>query len=70
MNLEITLILIGGLAVLFAFSAWRASRPSRPGQVRMVPWMMIALISGTAIIILLAHVLDLLGFEYAGRRRM
>lgn len=63
MSLELTLIFIAVFAGLFALSAWRSGRPAKPGQVRMIPWTLIAIFSAAITIYLLVHLANLFGIE-------
>ena len=62
MTLTVTLSLIVAAAALAVFAGWRGSLPSEPHRgVRMVPWRLIMLLSGTLVFLLLIHVGALLG---------
>ncbi|HAQ36565.1 MAG: hypothetical protein CMF74_09755 [Maricaulis sp.] len=53
----------------FALCAWQSGRPSNPARgPRMIPWTLLAIFSATATIFLLAHVVNLLGFETGNGR--
>jgi len=58
---------MGATAALFAYSAWRSSRPADPLKPRLVPWRMIVLFSGVFFMMLLAHVFSLFGLETGTR---
>lgn len=50
-------------AALFVLSAWRASLPSKPPKVRMIPWTLITIVLGAVFVLLLANLFSLFGFE-------
>jgi len=64
MNLPVTIAVFGFILALTVFSGWRGSRP--PDLVRgprMVPWSAIMLLGATACIFLVAHLVNLAGFD-------
>ena len=63
MNLPLTLGLMALNAALFALTAWRASRPSEPPKVRLVPWTLLTIVLGAFFLLLLANLFSLFGIE-------
>lgn len=64
MDLKTTLILMGAGAALFAFSAWRTSRPWNPMKgPRLIPWTLLAILSGVFTLLVGVHLLALFGIE-------
>ncbi|GAA0629492.1 hypothetical protein GCM10009422_28690 [Brevundimonas kwangchunensis] len=62
MTLTVTLIIAGAVLALAVFAGWRGALPSNPAKgVRMVPWRLIMLMSGAALMLLLIHAATLLG---------
>ena len=69
MTLTLTLSLMAGAAVVFAFAAWRSGRPSNPLKPRLIPWTLLAIASGVFFMMLLTHMFGLFGIE-TGQRLM
>lgn len=67
MSLTITLLAMLATAGLFAFAARRGSRPSDPLRPRMIPWTLVAILTGAFFILLLAHLFALMGLEPQNR---
>ena len=63
MTLPMTLSLMAANAGLFALTAWRASRPSEPPKVRMIPWTLLTILLGAIFLFLLAHLFGHFGIE-------
>lgn len=62
MSLTLTLALIVAALALAVFAGWRGARPWDPTRgVRMVPWRLIMLLSGAAVMILAIHLGTLMG---------
>jgi hypothetical protein len=59
-DLNLTLILIGGFALFAIFCGWRGSRPPQPPKVRMAPWRFLMVLSAAVLSILLIHAVALL----------
>lgn len=62
MSLPLTLALLAATLALAVFAGWRGARPwdLRRG-VRMIPWRLIMLLSGAAIMMLAIHLGSLMG---------
>ena len=67
MTLPITLLIMLATAGLFTFAARRGARPSNPLRPRMVPWTLVAILTGAVFILLLAHLFSLMGLEPQNR---
>jgi hypothetical protein len=68
MDLPLTLALAAGFAALTAFCGWRGARPLDIVKgPRIVPWRMLMLLSATACIMMLVHLVNLAGMQ-TGRR--
>ncbi len=71
MDLAITLAALAIAGVLFALSYWRSAKPAdqRTPQLNpwRVPWRMIMILSGAAVLLMLAHIVNLMGFQTGGR---
>ncbi len=68
MDLAATLGVILGFPALTAFAGWRGARP--PNLVkgpRLIPWRLIMVLAAAAVLLVLVHAANLLGFE-TGRR--
>ncbi|MDC7682813.1 hypothetical protein PQU92_05970 [Asticcacaulis sp. BYS171W] len=65
MTLPLTLICLGGFALLALVSGWLGARPPdfRSEKPRLMPWRFIMLLSVTVTIILIVHTLTLLGLK-------
>jgi hypothetical protein len=62
MDLTLTLVVAAAVLALAVFAGRRGARPWDPRRgVRMIPWRLIMILSGTAVFILLIHVGTLLG---------
>jgi hypothetical protein len=62
MDMPLTLALVAAVLALAIFSGWRGALPWDPRKgVRMIPWRLIMVLSGAALLILLVHVGTLLG---------
>lgn len=62
MDMPLTLALIAVVLALAIFAGWRGARPWDPRKgVRMIPWRLIMILSGAALLVLLVHVAALLG---------
>jgi hypothetical protein len=62
MDLDLTLALTIGLAVLAIFSGWRGSRPPNLMKgPRMMPWRFIMLAAIAGALMMLVHLLNLVG---------
>lgn len=64
MSLPLTLSLMALAAIIFGLSAWRAGRPWNPMRgPRMIPWTVIAILTGAFFLLLLAHLYSFAGVE-------
>lgn len=62
MDMPLTLALTAAVLALAIFAGWRGALPWDPRKgVRMIPWRLIMVLSGAALLILLVHVGTLLG---------
>lgn len=62
MDMTLTLALTVAALGLMVFAGWRGARPWDPRRgVRMIPWRLIMLLSGTGVFILMIHLGTLLG---------
>jgi hypothetical protein len=62
MDMPLTLALVAAVSALGVFSGWRGALPWDPRKgVRMIPWRLIMILSGAALLVLLVHVAALLG---------
>ena len=69
MSLTLTLVLIAAFATGFGLSVWRSGKPPDIARgPRMIPWTLIAILCAATEIFLLAHLVNLLGFETGGGR--
>ena len=69
MSLNLTLILIGVFAAGFGLAAWMSGRPPNLARgPRMIPWTLIAILCAATEVFLLAHLVNLLGFETGNGR--
>jgi len=50
-------------AGLFILAAWRSGKPAEPGQVRLIPWTLIMVVTGGFFMLLLAHFFGHFGIE-------
>lgn len=64
MSLPLTLAMIALFAALAAFAGWRGARPPDPRRgPRLTPWRFIMLLSVTAAIPCVVHLVNLLGLH-------
>jgi hypothetical protein len=49
--------------VLFAFTSWRAARPTEFGKVRMIPWTPLSLVCALIAIFMIVHIVNLMGVK-------
>jgi len=63
-----TLAALAASAAAAAFCIWRGQRPPQWGRVRYIPWMFIGLGFAALSLMLIAHIVNLAGFE-TGRGR-
>jgi hypothetical protein len=62
MDFPQTLAISAGLLVLTLGAGWLGARPPNPHKgPRMVPWRMIMLLSAAVLMVVLAHLLNLVG---------
>jgi hypothetical protein len=67
MTFSVTLSLTGAALALTVFAGWRGALPWQPHRgVRMIPWRLIMLLSGTAVFLLLIHLAALMGMPQRG----
>lgn len=67
MNLQITLFTLAFSALGFAFSSWRAARPTQFGKVRMMPWLTLSIVFAFISILMLVHLVNLAGLQTGNR---
>lgn len=68
MSLNVTLALAATFLTLGLFAGWRGARAPNPhAGPRMIPWRLIMLLSAAAVMLMLAHLLNLAGVT-TGRR--
>lgn len=67
MNLQITLLILLTSVAGFAFSSWRAARPTQFGKVRMMPWLSLSIVFAFVSILMLVHLLNLAGLQTGNR---
>ena len=64
MTLPVTLGLIAAFLSIAVFTGWRGAQPPDPLRgVRMAPYRLIMVTAAAAVLILLVHLVNLLGFK-------
>ncbi len=64
LSLTFTLILLAVSVAVTVFFGWMGARPMNPHKgPRMVPWRFLMVLSFTAVLILLVHLLTMLGLK-------
>lgn len=64
-----TLIALAGFLALFLVARWRSGQPVRPERgPRLIPWILIAIISAGMCVALVVHLVELAGMDPAAFR--
>lgn len=63
MSLTATLAVLVPAVLLFFYGSWRSAQPADPLKPRLIPWRPILMVSGVVALLMLAHLVNLFGFE-------
>jgi hypothetical protein len=64
MGLTLTLVIAAAAAMLAALFGWLGARKPDPGRApRLVPWRMLMVLAATAVLLMIVHAANLLGFK-------
>ena len=67
MSLTATLAVLVLAVLLFFYGSWRSAQPADPLKPRLIPWRPILMVSGVVALLMLAHLVNLFGFETGNR---
>lgn len=67
MSLTVTLAILAPAVLLFLYGSWRSAQPADPLNPRLIPWRPILMVSGVVALLMLAHLVNLFGFETGNR---
>ncbi len=63
MSLTLTVIILIIAVAIFAFGAWRDSRPREPGNPTLFSWKPVYMIALVVSVVMLVHLANMFGIE-------